>query len=97
MFTSTLSKDAPFVDIPVGIALALSHAIIDTVRDPLLVLDPDHRIVAASRSFYQTFDLADQDVRGRLLYEIDDGQWNIPELRSLLGNDREGSCDGRGI
>jgi len=84
MLTSTLSKDAPLVDIPVGIALALSHAIIDTVRDPLLVLDPDQRVTAASRSFYQIFQLAGQDVRGQLLFAIDGGQWNIPELRELL-------------
>src|SRR5712692_5655182 len=84
MLTSTLSKDAPFIGIPDGIALALSRAIIDTVRDPILVLDQDQRIVAASRSFYQTFHLPDQDVRGHLIYEIDGGRWNIPELRSLL-------------
>ena len=82
MLTSTLSQDAPFVDIPDGITLA--HAIVDTVRDPLLVLDQDLRIVAASRSFYQTFRLVRETVRGRLLYEIDGGQWNIPELRALL-------------
>lgn len=80
----TRSKPAPVIDIPVGIALALAHAIIDTVRDPLLVLDPDHRITAASRSFYQTFNLAGEDVRGQLLFEVDGGQWNIPELRTLL-------------
>jgi len=84
MLTSTLSKAAPFIDIPVGIALALSHAIIDTVRDPLLVLDENQRITAASRSFYQTFKLAGQDLRGQVLFDIDGGQWNIPELRELL-------------
>ncbi|HMJ44525.1 MAG TPA: histidine kinase dimerization/phosphoacceptor domain -containing protein [Pseudolabrys sp.] len=84
MDTLTLSKAAPVVDIPVGIALALAHAIIDTVRDPLLVLDPAHRITAASRSFYQTFNLAGEDVRGQLLFDVDGGQWNIPELRTLL-------------
>ena len=84
MFASTASKDAPFVDIPEGIALALSHAIIDTVRDPLLVLDDDQRITAASRSFYQTFKLDGQDLRGQVLFDIDGGQWNIPELRELL-------------
>jgi len=84
MLSSMLSKNAPFIDIPVGIALALSHAIIDTVRDPLLVLDQDQRITAASRSFYQTFKLAGQDLRGQVLFDIDGGQWNIPELRNLL-------------
>ncbi len=84
MLTSIIPKDAPFTDIPVGIALALSRAIIDTVRDPLLVLDENQRITAASRSFYQTFQLAGQDLRGHLIYDIDGGQWNIPELRTLL-------------
>ncbi len=84
MLTSTLSKVVPFADIPVGIALALSHAIIDTVRDPLLVLDEKQRITAVSRSFYQTFQLDGKDVRGELLFEIDGGQWDIPELRKLL-------------
>lgn len=82
MLTSTISKDAPFVDIQDGITLA--QAIVDTVRDPVLVLDQNLRIVAASRSFYQTFQLVREDVRGHLLYEIDDGQWNISELRTLL-------------
>ncbi|HZL39168.1 MAG TPA: histidine kinase dimerization/phosphoacceptor domain -containing protein [Pseudolabrys sp.] len=84
MLTSTPSKDTPLIDIPEGIALALSHAIIDTVRDPLLVLDQDQRIVAASRSFYQTFKLAGHDLRGQVLFDIDSGQWNITELRELL-------------
>src|ERR1017187_5499151 len=82
MLSSTLSKDAPFIDIPAGIALALSQAIIDTVRDPLLVLDENHRVTAVSRSFYQTFGLAGEDVRDELLFEIDGGHWNIPELRT---------------
>ncbi len=84
MLASTLSKDTPLIDIPEGIALALSHAIIDTVRDPLLVLDLNQRIVAASRSFYQTFKLAGHDLRGHVLFDIDGGQWDIPELRELL-------------
>ena len=84
MLAQALPKDAPFIGIPVGIALALSQAIIDTVRDPLLVLDEDQRITAVSRSFYQTFQLTGQDLRGQVLFEIDGGHWEIPELRGLL-------------
>ena len=83
MLTSTLSKEAPFVDAQNGITLA--HAIVDTVRDPLVVLDQHLRVIAASRSFYNTFHLVREDVRGHLLYEIDGGQWDISELRELLG------------
>ena len=82
MLTSTKSKVTPFAVVPD--AAALAYAIVDTVRDPLLVLDHDLRIVAASRAFYQIFHLVEQDVRGHLIYEIDDAQWNIPELRTIL-------------
>ena len=82
MLSSTLSKEAPFVDVEDGITLA--NAVVDTVRDPLMVLDHDLRVVAASRSFYKTFRLVREDVRGHLLYKIDGGQWDIPELRELL-------------
>src|SRR5450432_1771262 len=84
MLATALPKDATFIDIPVGIALALAHAIIDTVRDPVLVLDDHQRITAASRSFYQTFQLDGQDLRGQVLFDIENGQWDIPELRDLL-------------
>ena len=90
MLTSTLSKESPFVNVEDGITLA--HAIVDTVRDPLVVLDHDLRVVAASRSFYSTFRLVRDDVRGHLLYEIDGGQWDIPELRDLLGTISNGQA-----
>ena len=90
MFASTLSKETSFVDIRDGLKLA--QAIVDTVRDPLLVLDQDLRVIAASRSFYGTFRLVQEGVRGRLLYEIDGGQWDISELRELLGTISKGQA-----
>lgn len=84
MSPSALVRDGPLADVPVGIALALAHAIIDTVRDPLIVLDENQRVIAASRSFYKTFQLTDDDISGRPLFEIDGGQWNIPALRTVL-------------
>ena len=65
--------------------IALANAIVDTVRDPLVVLDQKLRVVTASRSFYNTFQLVRDEVHGLLLYEIDGGRWDIPELRELLG------------
>src|ERR1700674_5168580 len=62
----------------------LAQAIVDTVREPLLVLDKDQRVLAASRAFYQTFKVARTDTQGRLLYALGDGQWDIPGLRLLL-------------
>ncbi len=65
-------------------ACAFAEAIVDTVREPLLVLDQDLRVIAASRSFYRTFKVKPKDTEGRLLYELGDGVWDIPKLRSLL-------------
>jgi two-component sensor histidine kinase len=66
-------------------AWILAHAIVDTVREPLIVLDQDFRVVAASRSYYLTFQVKADDTQGKLLYELGDGQWDIPRLRLLLG------------
>src|ERR1700732_4115777 len=65
-------------------ASTLAQAIVDTVREPLLVLDKDQRLLAASRSFYQTFKVARTDTQGKLLYALGNGQWDIPGLRLLL-------------
>ncbi len=66
-------------------AFALAHAIVDTVREPLVVLDDELRVVAASRSFYLTFKVNRNETQGRLLFELGDGAWDIPKLRFLLG------------
>jgi two-component sensor histidine kinase len=63
---------------------ALAQAIVDTVREPLLVLDQSLCVVAASRSFYLTFGARPQDTQGRPLFSLGDGQWDIPQLRAAL-------------
>jgi PAS domain S-box-containing protein len=62
----------------------LAEAIVDSVREPLVVLDRDLRVIAASRSFYRTFAAEPRNTQGRKLYELGDGQWNIPALRTVL-------------
>ncbi len=65
-------------------AWALAQGIVDTVREPVLVLDNELRVIAASRSFYSAFKVGPNDTQGRLLYALGDGQWDIPKLRVLL-------------
>jgi len=65
---------------------SLEQAIVDTVRDPLLVLDEELRVVSASRSYYSVFRVNRTETEGRLLFELGNGQWNIPELRKRLGD-----------
>jgi len=63
---------------------ALALAIVETVREALIVLDRSLHVITASRSFYQTFGGDLRDTQGQLLYELGNGQWNIPALRRLL-------------
>ncbi len=74
----------PFIDL--DDAHPLAQAIVDTIRDPLLVLDQSLRVVTANRAFHQTFGINRQDIQGRPVYGLGDGQWDIPELRSLLAD-----------
>lgn len=65
-------------------ACALAQSIVDTAREPILVLDKGLRVIAASRAFYSRFKVRPEDTQGRLLYTLGDGQWDIPKLRVLL-------------
>ena len=59
-------------------------SIVATIREPLLVLDGALRVQTASRSFCNTFQVTQSATEGRLLYELGDGEWDIPALRTLL-------------
>ncbi len=67
-------------------ARELAESIVQTVREPLLVLDEQLSVVAANRSFYATFQTTPTDTIGYKLYDLGSGQWNIPRLRLLLEN-----------
>ncbi|MBI4330298.1 MAG: PAS domain-containing protein [Chloroflexi bacterium] len=65
-------------------ALDYAESVVDTLREPLLVLDADLRVVSANRSFHRTFRMVTEDARGKLIYDLGGRQWDIPELRRLL-------------
>src|SRR5688500_6319268 len=56
--------------------------IVDTVRDPLLILDTSLRVRSGNRAFYQTFQVSHEETENRLIYELGDGQWDMPDLRT---------------
>jgi light-regulated signal transduction histidine kinase (bacteriophytochrome) len=58
--------------------------ILDTVREPLLVLDPEFRVTHANRSFFLTFRVRPEETLGKVIFTLGDGQWDIPPLRELL-------------
>jgi two-component sensor histidine kinase len=61
-----------------------AEKLIDSVREGLVVLGWDLRVRSANQSFYQTFHVDPGETEGRLIYELGNGQWNIPQLRELL-------------
>jgi len=62
----------------------VAESIVNTVREPLVVLDGDLRIVSANKAFYNTFQVVKEKTEKQLIYEIDNRQWDIPKLRELL-------------
>ena len=63
-----------------------SESIINTIREPLIALDQDLRVVSASRSFYEFFEAKPEETVGQLIYGLGNKQWDIPRLRELLEN-----------
>jgi two-component system CheB/CheR fusion protein len=61
-----------------------SESIINTIREPLIALDQDLRVVSVSRSFYEVFKVKPEETVGQLIYDLGNKQWNIPKLRELL-------------
>jgi signal transduction histidine kinase len=61
-----------------------SEIILETIKEPLIVLDPDLKVISASRSFYETFKVKPEETKGKFIYDLGNRQWDIPELRKLL-------------
>jgi nitrogen-specific signal transduction histidine kinase len=58
--------------------------VVDIVREPVLILDQDLRVLAANEPFYRTFQVEAKDTEKKIVYELGNGQWDIPSLRKLL-------------
>jgi len=65
-------------------ARGIATSIVETVREPLLVLDDQLRVVSTNQAFYRTFQVTPREVEQQLLYHLCSGAWNLPPLRRLL-------------
>jgi chemotaxis methyl-accepting protein methylase len=65
-------------------AKLFAESIVDTVREPLLVLTSDLKVRSANDSFYRDFQVTPEETENRLVYELGNRQWDIPALRRLL-------------
>ena len=80
-------------------ALDFAEGVIETVREPLIVLDENLRIISANKTFYNKFLVKPSETENKLIYDIGDRQWNIPELktsrRDFAEKNRHGKFQGR--
>ena len=60
--------------------------VVDVVREPVLILDKELKVMAANEPFYRTFQVQAKDTEKKLVYDLGNGQWDIPDLRKLLEN-----------
>ena len=67
-----------------GAPQILAQTLLDTMREPILILDVTLRVKMVNRSFYRTFRVKPGETENKYIYELGDGQWNIPKLRALL-------------
>lgn len=77
-------------------ARILAESIVDTVREPLVVLDNQLKVISVNRSFCRDFGVAQENTVGRQIYDLGNRQWDIPKLRELLETilPRDQSFDG---
>ncbi len=76
-----------FIDIDAAKrGLDFAEAIVETVREPLVILNQNLQVIQANKSFYETFRAAPAETENRLIYDLGNGQWNIPKLRELIEN-----------
>lgn len=61
-----------------------AEAIVETVREPLLVLDKDLRLISTNKAFYETFKVTPAESQNQLIFSLGNGQWNNQELKNLL-------------
>lgn len=92
---TTINKSKDLNPFPTGTELiehlsdeswAYIKTVVDVIREPILVLDKNLRVMAANESFYRTFQVEVKDTESHIVYELGNGQWNIPALRKLLEN-----------
>lgn len=80
---------ADITDVKLGLARVkeaydYANDIVQTVREPLLILDAALKVITANKSFYESFLVRPEETEGRHIYELGNGQWNIPELKGQL-------------
>lgn len=83
---TTLNQELQSLNAQLIRARDYAEIVVDTIWEPLLILDKNLHVQSANKAFYKTFQVEEAQTEGELVYEIGNKQWDIPELRTLLGN-----------
>jgi two-component system, chemotaxis family, CheB/CheR fusion protein len=82
---STLNQELFDRNEQLNLARLYAESIVATIHEPLLILDRNMQVRTANRSFYEKFNVSDEETEGRSLYTLGSGEWDIPALRTALG------------
>jgi PAS domain-containing protein len=66
------------------VAWTYIQTVVDTLREPFLVLDENLQVISANKTFYAFFQVTPEETEDKLVYDLGNGQWNIPTLKILL-------------
>jgi len=66
------------------VAWTYIQTVVDTLREPFLILDEDLKVISANRTFYAFFQVTKEETETHRVYDLGNGQWNIPKLKILL-------------
>ena len=82
---TTINEELQTRNLEISHSRDFARSIVESIRNPLLVLDTELRVKSANESFYNFFQAMPGNTDGLLLYQVENGQWNIPDLHTLLG------------
>ena len=68
------------------VARALAESIVNTVREPLIILDTEFKVISSNNSFYRLFRVTPEEIKNQSIFKVGNKQWDIPELRRLIEN-----------
>src|SRR4029079_18072116 len=66
------------------VAWTYIRTVVDTIREPFLILDEKLRVISANKTFYAVFQVTERETEGKKVYDLGNRQWNIPKLKILL-------------
>ena len=66
------------------VAWTYIKTVVDTLREPFLIMDENLQVISANKTFYAEFQVTRDETEGKRVYDLGNGQWNIPKLKILL-------------